>query len=634
MSTESVSLAGKKKPVPLSFGLGLAALGVVFGDIGTSPLYAFRQCFDGGVDVSHAAGDVLGVLSLITWSLIVVVCVKYAGVILGFAHNGQGGTVALLALLQPASQRATPPKPPAVTLLALVSVGMLFGDGMITPAISVLSAVEGVKAISPGTGHFVVPISLAILLALFAFQSKGTQRIGGFFGPVMLVWFTASAVLGAFAIVRNLGVLRALDPLDGIEFFARHGIAGVLVMGGVVLTVTGCEALYADMSHLGRGPIVAAWYCAVFPSLLLNYYGQGAVVLSDPSALKHPYFALVPQWATIPMVLLATAATVIASQALISGVFTLSHQAMTSNFIPRLRTINTSRAFSGQVYVPSINVVLAACCLGLVAAFRSSAHLAAAYGLAVTITMAITTVMFAMAATRKCKWPVAATAAAAALFGAFDLMFLAGNLPKFLTGGWIPVAVSALVFAAGTAWLHGRRRFKRAFARQSMPVEAFVRQLGKHPRKPQAGVAVFLTGDTKDVPFAMHHHWLRSHAAYECVVLLTIRRKDIAFVPEDDRATVERLAPRLYRIIADVGFMQQPRLDLINAACKDHDLDLTEETITFFSTDPLVKAKKRGLIAYSMRGLYAALLLVRYPLIVEMEIPPDRCARLGLEVKL
>lgn len=611
--------------------LALAALGAVFGDIGTSPLYAFRQCLSAaGADGSFAA--VTGILSLVTWSLVVVVCVKYAGVLLRFDNKGRGGILALLALVRPSSTNSTPSRPIALTFVALLATGMLFGDGMITPSISVMSAVEGLETAVPWGARMIVPLAAGILLLLFGIQSRGTERIGKVFGPLMFVWFLVIATLGARSLAAHPAVLQAFDPLSGIRFFAAHGVASTIVMGAVVLTVTGCEALYADLSHLGRGAIASAWYAVAFPALLLNYYGQGAAVIASPSTAAHPFYALVPHWALIPTIVLATLATVVASQALISGIFTLAEQAMAASFIPRLRATNTSRKFRAQVYVPAVNALLGALCILIVIAFQSSARLAAAYGLAVSVTMTITTAFFWLAAVRVKKWPLPAATLLAIVFACFDLSFVLGSLPKLAAGAWLPVAVSAAFVAIASTWLYGRRRLKQRFSTESMPLDEFARAFRKRRRAPVTGIAVFLTADTDEVPFAMQHRWVRAHAQAETIVLLAIRWKETPYVAAEDRVAVEQPAPRLFKVIANVGFMERPRLALLAEACKERGLDLTDERATFFSVDPQVVARERGPFAALRRHLYALLLRFAYPLSREMEIPADRSARLGLEV--
>ena len=422
---------GETRPGPLA----LAALGVVFGDIGTSPLYAFKQCFTTGRGFSPSVDHVLGILSLITWALILVVCVKYATIVLRADNEGEGGTLALLAQLRPTSRVGIPARLTFVGFMLLFAAGMVFGDGVITPAISVLSAVEGIGVATSAAEPFIVPITVAILLALFAVQARGAGRIGAVFGPVMVAWFAALGAGGAFEVARDPRVLAALNPLYALGFIGHNGFAAILVLGAVVLCVTGVEAMFADLAHFGRSAIRLAWYCVVFPALLLNYYGQGALTLADPAALQNPFYAMFPGWALMPMVVLATAATVIASQALITGAFSLTQQAVQLGYLPRLKVVHTSHDVEGQIYMPFVNVCLALACLALVLAFRSSDRLGAAYGLAVTITMLADSLTIGWVLRGRFAWRLVQIVPLVALFLVVDLAFLAGNLPKFAEGG-------------------------------------------------------------------------------------------------------------------------------------------------------------------------------------------------------
>src|SRR5579872_456646 len=511
--------ARRHRTEPLS-ALSLAALGVVFGDIGTSPLYAFQQCFTGDFPAAVTPQNVLGILSLIFWALVVIVCVKYVGFLLRADYDGQGGTLALLAQLIPPKRAAMPMGLGALALLVLFGSSMLYGDGAITPAISVISAIEGLDVWTKAARPFIVPLSVIVLAGLFAMQKRGTGRIGNLFGPIMLLWFSAIGVLGGFSIARHPQVLAALNPLYAVEFIIRNGLLSLLIFGAVVLCLTGAEALYADLAHFGRKPITLAWFAAVFPALLLNYFGQGALTLANPHVIAaSPFFTLVPRWGLIPMVFLATAATIIASQALISGVFSLTQQAMQLGYVPRFRVIHTSRHYAGQVYMPTINALLGIVCVVLVITFKSSAQLGGAYGLAVTITMLTTTVAFAMLLIRKWHWPAWQWVPLIAVFLSWDLPFLIGNASKFIAGGWVPVAMATALFVVFVTWNRGRRRMKQSLAHHTMPVEQFVREI-----KAQAqfgGVAFFLTPEPKGIPFVLEHDWMRDHIVYDTIVLLT-----------------------------------------------------------------------------------------------------------------
>ncbi len=464
--------------------LALAALGVVFGDIGTSPLYAFKQCFTTGRGFTAVPEHVLGILSLITWALILVVCVKYATIILRADNEGEGGTLALLAQLRPTSRIGIPARMTAVTYLLLFAAGMVFGDGVITPAISVLSAVEGIGVATTATHPFIVPVTVAILVGLFLVQSRGAGKIGSVFGPVMILWFAVMGIGGAVALARAPQVLVALDPLYALGFIAHNGLGAILVLGAVVLCVTGVEAMFADLAHFGRTAIRTAWYAVVLPALLLNYYGQGALILGDPQALHNPFYLLYPGWLLMPMVVLATAATVIASQALITGAFSLTQQAVQLGYLPRLKLVHTSHTVEGQIYMPFVNVALALACLALVVVFRSSDRLGAAYGLAVTVTMLADSLVIGWVLRDRFKWSLPMIVPLVALFLIVDCAFLVGNLPKFFEGGYIPVGVAVVMYTLFTTWVAGRRRLATAMA-GSVHAGRGVRARGRGPAREQ-----------------------------------------------------------------------------------------------------------------------------------------------------
>jgi KUP system potassium uptake protein len=448
---------GNADPPPRA-ALALGALGIVFGDIGTSPLYAFRQSFVGLLRIAPSHDNVLGLVSLVLWSLILIVFVRYIGMVMRLAHDGEGGILALLAFVLPAVKRGVPPPATWLTFLVILGAGMLFGDGIITPAVSVLSSVEGLGVATPDAQRYIVPIAVGILIALFLVQSRGTARIGSIFGPIMLAWFAVIGLLGLLGIAKYPMALRAFNPFYIVRFFAHHGFAGLAVFGAIVLCVSGVEALYADMSHFGRAPIAVAWTVVVFPALVLNYIGQGALVLAAPESLANPFYLLTPRWALYPVVAIATAATIIASQALISGVFTLTKQGISLGFIPRMRVIYTSLAHRGQLYVPFVNRLLAVICIALVLTFQSSARLANAYGLAVAATMVVTSIAYFEVVRVRLRWSLTAALLSTIPFLAVEALFVIGSLPKVLEGGWIPLAVSAVIFVVAGTWRAGRRR--------------------------------------------------------------------------------------------------------------------------------------------------------------------------------
>ncbi|MGA8574982.1 MAG: KUP/HAK/KT family potassium transporter [Candidatus Cybelea sp.] len=623
-----------KKHPPLRAALALGALGIVFGDIGTSPLYAFRQCFVGPLHVAPTHDNVLGLLSLILWSLISIVFVRYIGMVMRLAHDGEGGILALLAFVLPPVRRGVPPPATWLTFLIILGAGMLFGDGIITPAVSVLSSVEGLGVATSDAQPYVVAIAVGILAGLFLFQSRGTARIGSIFGPIMLAWFAAIGVLGLLGIAKYPAALWAFNPIYIVRFFSAHGFAAIAVFGAVVLCVSGVEALYADMSHFGRVPIAVAWSAVVFPALVLNYIGQGALVLADPTALANPFYHLTPRWALYPIVALATAATIIASQALISGVFTLTKQGISLGFIPRMRVIYTSLAHRGQVYVPFMNRLLAVACIALVLAFHSSARLANAYGLAVAATMVVTSIAYFEVVRVKFRWSLTAAVLATAPFLAVEVLFVIGSLPKVLEGGWIPLVVSALVFVIAGTWRAGRRRVALVQLEQSQSVREFLRDVRGRLGVPYQGTAVFLTGDPEGIPFVLRHHWARTHSIDEKIVLLTIIPSTDPYVRGDRRVAVERLSEGLVRVTASFGFMERLDIARITHACAAAGLHIGGEDTTYYSADPHIIPVRRGLFRAFWRGLYVILRRNARSVTSTLGIPADAHARLGIEVPM
>ncbi|MBV8643214.1 MAG: KUP/HAK/KT family potassium transporter [Candidatus Eremiobacteraeota bacterium] len=614
-----------------SLALIVAAMGVVFGDIGTSPLYTLKVCLGlagskGGFD------DVVGICSLLFWTLTIVVCVKYVTFIMRVDHDGEGGILALLALASPAQQFGKTIKAGALTLVVIVGASMLLGDGIITPAISVISAVEGISVASSAAQPYIVPISLIVIVALFAVQRRGTEKVGGLFGPVMLVWFVVIGVLGALALATHPEVLQALDPRHAMHFATRNGLVGFTILGGVILAVTGVEALYADLSHFGRRPIVLGWYTIVFPALILNYLGQGAKLLGDPRAFDNPFYALAPSWALIPMVVLSTVATVIASQALISGTFTLVEQAIALNLAPRVDVRHTSHRYKGQVYVPSINRWLAVGCALLVVTFRSSDRLASAYGLAVAFTMLCTSLAFYVVITRTLKWNRIVATVLLVFFVTVDGSLALAGLPKFLDGGWIPISISAVLVLMTLTWLEGRRGLTKALAEQQTPIEDVLEKLpagmGEH------GTMVFLTPDPRGVPFLAHHRWVRDRAQEERIVVLNIARSGRPYLDHEERVTIERLSLRLIRVIARFGYMEAPRLDPILRSCGAFGLDLDRDDTSFFYADPKIEADPKHGMPGWRRELFVTLLRNARPLPDDLRIKAERRIELGVTVTL
>ncbi len=613
--------------------LTLAALGVVFGDIGTSPLYAFRQCFFGILRITPTHDNVLGIISLILWSLILIVFVRYIGMIMRVTHDGEGGILALLAFVLPPVKRGVPPAATWLTFLVILGAGMLFGDGIITPAVSVLSSVEGLALLDHQGQSLVVPAAVAILAGLFWLQQYGTGRIGSIFGPIMLTWFVVIAALGIAGITHYPAVLWAFDPVYIVRFLGHYGAISVTVFGAIVLCVSGVEALYADLSHFGHAPIAAAWSAVVFPALVLNYLGQGALVLADPTTLRNPFYLLAPSSVLYLVVALATVATIIASQALISGVFTLSKQAISLGFIPRVRVVYTSLAHRGQIYVPFVNRVLAIACIALVVGFQSSLRLANAYGLAVAATMVVTSIAYFEVVRIKFGWSLPAALLASVPFLAIEGLFVLGSLPKVLEGGWIPLTVSGVVFVIASAWRSGRRQVALAQVEQSLSVDDFLRERRGKLGVPRQGTAVFLTGDPEGVPFVLRHHLTRTHSMDERIVLLTLIPTTDPYVTTGQRVRIEHLSEGLVRITARFGFMEKLELRPIVEAC-GADLNIGGDDTTFYSADPQIVAVRRGLIQSWQRNIFSILRRNSRSVTTSLGIPADAHAKLGFEVPM
>jgi len=617
-----------------TMALALAALGVVYGDIGTSPLYAVKECFHGPHAVPLTTINIMGVLSLILWSLIIVVSVKYVIFMLRADNKGEGGVFALLSLLS--SGGSGPGKGrTAFTAMAIFGAALLYGDGIITPSISVLSAMEGLGVATDAAEPFIVPGTCAVLITLFLVQKNGTDRIGKVFGPVMILWFATLAGLGLAEIARGPEILAALNPWHAVRFFLANHVHGLVVLGSVILCITGGEALYADMGHFGRRPIRLSWCGLVMPALMLNYFGQGALLLAHPDMAFNPFYALVPPALLYPMVFLATAATVIASQAMISGVFSLTQQAVQLGFCPRIRIINTSAETKGQIYLPGVNNAMMLACLGLVLAFRSSSGLAAAYGIAVTIDMTISSLFFFFIAHLRWGWPVWKALPLACLFLTFDLNFLASNLLKIADGGWFTLTVAALCMTAMATWRDGKAALSRKFASAGLPMELFLNSLvaGKPPiRIP--GTGVFMSVSPTGTPLTLLHHYKHLKVLHEQVLVLSIRSTDTPFVPRTERLEVASLGHGFFRIIARYGFMQTPNVPEIMRLAASHGLFVDLQQTTFFlgretlltSGDSRLAAWRKSLFAFMSRNAWNATTF--------FGIPPGRVVELGAQVEL
>jgi KUP system potassium uptake protein len=547
------------KPAPQGRALALlalGALGIVYGDIGTSPLYALKECFTGPHGLAFTPDNVLGILSLIFWSLNFVVTFKYLSVVMRADNRGEGGILALLALARPSGA-------PTGLKRLLVAVGLfgsalLYGDGIITPAVTVMGAVEGLSVATPAFEPWLVPIAALIIVGLFAFQRRGTAGVGAVFGPVTAVWFVCIAALGVRGILQEPRVLQALNPWHMVTFFAREGWVGFGVLGAVILVVTGGEALYADMGHFGRRPIRLAWFTVVLPALVLNYFGQGAILLQAPTAGRNPFYALVPEWALYPMVGVATAAAVVASQALISGAFSLTRQAVQLGYSPRVNIVHTSSTAIGQIYIPSVNNALMLACLGLVVTFRTAGNLAGTYGVALSMTMTITTILFAVVARNQWHWAWWRIAALGVPFLVVDLAFVGANLLKVPHGGWFPLLVAVLVYVLMSTWKKGRVRLAAIVRENTLPMDLFMADIERSRPHRIRGTAVFLTSDPQGAPPVLLHHLKHNQVLHEKVLLMSLATEEIPQVGPEERVHCRELGQGFYQVIARYGFMETP----------------------------------------------------------------------------
>ena len=561
--------------------LSLAALGVVFGDIGTSPLYAIRECFHGEYAIPVTNENILGILSLMFWALVMIVTLKYLTFVFRADNNGEGGVIALTALIK--RTKITKQRGVILAAVGLFAACLLYGDGMITPAISVLSAVEGIRIITPVLKPYIIPLTIVILAGLFFLQSHGTAKVGSLFGPVILIWFIVLAVLGTVQIVRDPKVLFAVFPWYGITFLVQNSLHGFVVLGAVFLVVTGAEALYADMGHFGKRPIRLTWIILVFPALVLNYFGQGAVLMINPGVSYHPFYALVPTWALIPMVFLATVATIIASQAVITGSFSLTRQAIQLGYLPRLRVSHTSAAHIGQIYIAPVNWLLMICTIGLVIGFQSSSSLAAAYGVAVTSTMLVTTTLFFIVARHRWGWSRLAAGALAGLFFLVDIPFFCANISKIFHGAWFPLVIGAAFFTLMLTWEEGRKILAEQLLKLSPSIEDFGKSLEENPPQKVRGQAIFLTGNPDRIPQAIIQNLNHNKILHSDIAILHFQTEDIPRVPNFEKIDAEKLSlSGFYRITAHHGFMETPKIEAILALAREKGVEFKLENTSFF----------------------------------------------------
>jgi KUP system potassium uptake protein len=611
--------------------LALAALGVVYGDIGTSPLYAIRECFFGPHAVPVTRADVLGILSLVFWTMAIVVTLKYHVYVLRADNRGEGGILALTALVR---GKLGGRLRYVVLALGLFGAALLYADGILTPAISVLGAIEGLAVVTPALGRFVVPVSLGILVGLFFFQRRGTAGVGAVFGPVMLVWFSTLAVLGIAGIARNPSVLEAFHPVHAVRFFGAHGWAGFMVLGAVFLVATGGEALYADLGHFGERAIQIDWFGLVGISLLLNYFGQGALVLADPETARNPFYLLSPEWARVPLLFLATAAAVIASQAIISGSFSLTRQAVQLGYLPRVQIIHTSATEIGQIYVPLVNWALMLATAGVVVGFQNSSNVAAAYGVALTTTMVITTLLAFLAARRIWRWPLWLALLVTAGFLVPDLSFFGAAMAKIPDGGWFPLVLAALVMAVMTTWARGRSLLAESIEARNLPVESLIRDLEKRPLERVPGTAVYLTSEASGTPIALLHNLKLNRVIHQRNLFVTVRSEDVPYVDESERLDWRELGSNFHRVVSRFGFMEDPDVPAVLAKLRERGLELDPMTTTYVLSRNLVLPAARSKLARWRQRLFAYLARNATTADQFFRLPSNRVVSIGMQVEL
>jgi KUP system potassium uptake protein len=614
--------------------LSLGALGVVYGDIGTSPLYALRECFNPRHGVAPTPANVLGVLSLIFWSLMIVITLKYLVFVMRADNRGEGGILALMSLVGARGEEGF--RRGALIILGLFGSALLYGDGMITPAISVLSAVEGLEVATPRFTPYIVPLTVIVLILLFLVQRAGTAKVGAVFGPVMMAWFVVIAGLGAWHIVAHPQVLAAVNPVHAVSFFTRNRLHGFLVLGSVFLCVTGGEALYADMGHFGARPIRNAWFAVVLPSLLLNYFGQGALLLHAPSeASQHPFFQLAPHWARIPLIALATVATVIASQAVISGAFSLTRQAVQLGYAPRLQIRHTSAREIGQIYIPSVNWLLMIAAIWLVLAFRASSALAAAYGVAVTATMGITTALLAVVERERWRWSMAAVLGLTIPLLAIDLSFFGANIIKVFEGGWFPLAVGVVVFTMMTTWQKGRRLLNARLAEQGLSDDDFIRDLGggKIPRVP--GTAVFLSRHEEGVPTPLLHNIKHNKVVHKTVIIMTVSVEETARLDKGERYQWRSLGQGVFRLKLRYGFTDDPDIpEALQNLPSGAPFKINPMAVSFFlGRETLIATHRPGMALWRER-LFASMVRNASGAAGFFSLPANQVIELGAQIEL
>ena len=623
---------GEVRNVPRQAAMALAALGVVYGDIGTSPLYTLKEVFAGNHPIPLTPENVIGILSLILWSLIIIVSVKYVVFVMRADNRGEGGIMALIALAL-RDAKGNPRLERIIMLAGLLGAGMFYGDGMVTPAISVLSALEGLDIATPAFRPYVIPLTLLVLFFLFFFQRRGTASVGALFGPIMLIWFSTLAVLGVASLLQNPVVFRALNPAFGLTFLLENRGIAIVAMGAVVLSVTGAEALYADMGHFGRTPIRQAWFSFVLPSLILNYFGQGAMLLADPSTIDNPFYRLAPEWALYPLVGLSTAATVIASQAVISGAFSVTRQAMLLGFVPRFDVKFTSEKEQGQIYLPGVNWGLFFAVVVLVLGFKSTNNLAGAYGIAVTGDMVITSVLATFVAARSWGWGWAKSAALFACFLTLELTFFFANALKIPDGGWFPLMVGSIVFLLMSTWKQGSQILSRRLSEESIELKSFIDALCLSMPQRVPGTAVFMTSNPNHVPNAMLHNLMHNKVLHERVLVVSVQIFETPYVPEIDRVEVHKLKAEFYSVIVQYGFMDELDIPRALGFCAQHGLDVSMmETSFFLGRATLIPKMAMSRMALWREKLFVTMYRNSSSATSYYKIPSNRVVELGAQV--
>ncbi len=634
MTGQSLSAQGTQRGVS---GLGIAtltALGVVFGDIGTSPLYALRECFHGPHSIPLTEMNVMGVLSLIVWSLILVISVKYLVFVLRADNKGEGGILALTALVAPRAQASLKGARGILITVGLFGAALLYGDGVITPAISVLSAVEGLNIATPFFEPYVVLITVGILCVLFVFQSSGTAKIGKLFGPIILIWFLALALLGIKGILDSPHVVKAVIPSYAVDFFSSPPKDGFIVLGSVFLVVTGGEALYADLGHFGRHAIQLGWFSVALPSLILQYFGQGALLLTNPAAAENPFYLLAPSWALYPLVVISTLATIIASQAVITGAFSLSQQAAQLGFLPRMEVKHTSEQEIGQIYVPMVNWALLLGTLYLVFEFRSSSRLAAAYGIAVTTTMFITTILTYVVMRRKWNWSLIGAIPLSLIFLVVDLSFFGANSMKILDGGWFPLLLASVIFLLMITWKRGRKILAQQLMARAVSQDKFIKEVFQNCKTRVPGTAIFLSATPKGIPIALTKNNEHNHILHERIIVMTMTTLEVPQVPKKDRVQVDEVVPGFFRVIAQYGFMESPNVPELLKNCEELGLIVNLEQTTFFLGRETLIASNRTEMPRWQEKIFAFMAQNAQRATDYFKIPSDRAIEIGTVVDM